>query len=57
MADLNKNDLRSARQDFEKAAKFNPKFSDAISNIGAVDYIAKKYGSAEKYFKESGGSG
>ncbi len=53
MADMNKNDLRAARQDFEKAVKYNPKFVEAVNNLGAVYYVNKKYGSAEKYFKKA----
>jgi tetratricopeptide (TPR) repeat protein len=53
MAELKNNDLRAARQDFEKASKYNPKFVDAVNNVGAVDYVSKKYGSAVKYFKKA----
>jgi len=53
LAELQNDDLRSARTDFEKASKRNPKFAEAINNIGAVDYKRKNYSSAAKYFKKA----
>jgi tetratricopeptide (TPR) repeat protein len=53
LAELKNGDMRSARQDFERAVKSNPKFVDAVNNIGAVEYINKKYGPAAKYFKKA----
>jgi tetratricopeptide (TPR) repeat protein len=53
LAELRKNDLASARVDFEKAAKHDSKYADPVNNLGAVDYMRKNYGSAAKYFRKA----
>jgi len=52
MTELRDN-VAAARQDFAKAAKYNPKFADAVNNLGATYYMNKNYGSAAKYFKRA----
>jgi Flp pilus assembly protein TadD len=51
LAELKNNNPEAARLDFQRAAKCDSKNADAINNIGAVDFMQKKYGSAAKYFK------
>jgi len=53
LAELKYNDLRLARQDFEKSFKLNSKYSEAVNNIGAVEFMRKNYGAAAKYFKKA----
>ena len=36
LAQLKNNDLPAARLSFEKSAKYNSKYADAVNNIGAV---------------------
>ena len=48
-----RDDPTAARFDFERAFKLNPKFAEAVNNIGAVDYMRKSFGSAAKYFKKA----
>jgi tetratricopeptide (TPR) repeat protein len=53
LAELKNNDLRGARQDFDKSVKLNLKYSEAVNNIGAVEFMRKNYGAAAKYFKKA----
>ena len=53
LAELKKDDLKSARLDFEKATKQNSKYAEAVNNIGAVEYMRKNYGAAAKFFKKA----
>src|SRR5579872_218711 len=53
LAQLRKDDWKSARMNFEKAAKLNPKYAEAVNNIGAVEYLRKNYNGAAKYFKKA----
>lgn len=53
LTELQNNNLRAARMDFDKAAKRNPKSAEAVNNIGAVEYMDKNYSSAAKYFKKA----
>lgn len=53
LAQMHKDQLKPARVSFERAVKYNPKFADAINNMGAIDYMDKRYGSAAKYFKRA----
>lgn len=53
LAELKKQDYKSARGDFEKATKRNPRFADAVNNIGATEYLKKNYAGAAKYFKKA----
>jgi tetratricopeptide (TPR) repeat protein len=41
MAELKKDNLSVARLNFEKAAKRNSKYAEAINNVGAVYYMQK----------------
>src|SRR5215471_12889503 len=45
-----RDDSGLARIHFERAAKLNPKYAEAVNNIGAVDYMRKNFGLAAKYF-------
>ncbi len=45
MSELKNNDLDGARLDFGKAIKYDRKFADAVSDLGAVYYQKKSYGS------------
>jgi tetratricopeptide (TPR) repeat protein len=53
LAELRKDDLKSARVDFERAGRLNSKYAEAVNNIGAVDYMRKNYKNAAKYFKKA----
>lgn len=53
LAQLKKDDLKSARLSFERASRFNSKYAEAVNNIGAVEYIKKNYGGAAKFFKKA----
>ena len=53
LSQLKANDLSGARNNFEKASKLNPKFADAVNNVGAVDYMRKQYGKSAKNFKKA----
>ena len=39
--------------ELSKASKVNPKYAEAINNIGAVEYMRKNYGGAAKHFKKA----
>src|SRR6201993_1268630 len=39
-----RDDPNTARIHFERAVKLNPKFAEAVNNIGAVDYMRKNFG-------------
>ncbi|HXY13657.1 MAG TPA: tetratricopeptide repeat protein, partial [Terriglobales bacterium] len=39
LAELQAGNTEQARADFEKAAKLNPKFADALNNVGAVYFM------------------
>jgi tetratricopeptide (TPR) repeat protein len=53
LAELQTGDRHSARSHFDKAAKLNPKYAEAVNNIGAADYLQKNYGRAARYFKKA----
>ncbi|HYA89400.1 MAG TPA: tetratricopeptide repeat protein [archaeon] len=53
LAELQAGRMKQARVDFEKAAKLNPKFADALNNVGAVYYIQKKLDFAATYFQKA----
>lgn len=53
MAELKQNDLRAARIDFGKAAKYDRKYAEALNNIGALEYMQHNLGAAAKYFKKA----
>ena len=53
MTELKNNDLTSARSDFERAAKYNKRFGDALNNIGAVYFLQRNFDRAAKYFKKA----
>jgi len=45
-------DLNAARKNYERAIKLDPKYADAINNVGTVLYSEKKYRSAiSRYHK------
>jgi tetratricopeptide (TPR) repeat protein len=39
-------DLNAARKNYEHAIKLNPKYADAINNVGTIFYSQKKYRTA-----------
>ena len=45
--------LDSARRNYEKACKLNPKYSEAINNLGTVWYARKNYRRAIGYYKRA----
>lgn len=53
LAQLKNNELVAARVSFQNAVKCNPKYADAVNNIGAVAYIQRNYGPAVKHFKKA----
>jgi tetratricopeptide (TPR) repeat protein len=53
LAELKNNETTAARLDFEKATKYNKRYSDALNNIGAVYYLQHDYVRAAKYFKKA----
>ncbi len=53
LAQLQMDALGDARVSFEKASKVNPKYVEAVNNIGAVEYKRKNYKAATKYFKKA----
>ena len=53
IAELQAGQSKQARIEFEKAAKLNPKFADALNNIGAVYFLQNKLDPAAKYFKKA----
>jgi Flp pilus assembly protein TadD len=53
LAELQAGQSEQARADFEAAAKLNPKFSEALNNVGAVYFMENKPGQAAKYFKKA----
>ena len=53
LAELQNGQLTVARSDFVRAAKYNRKDPDPLNNIGAVDFLAKKYSAAAKYFRKA----
>jgi Tfp pilus assembly protein PilF len=53
MAELKSGDLRGARWDFEKAAKLNKKYPEALNNLGVVYYAESNWNQAAKYCKRA----
>ncbi|MGH9631406.1 MAG: tetratricopeptide repeat protein, partial [Bryobacteraceae bacterium] len=45
--------LDLARKSYEKAIKFDPKYPEAINNLGTVFYAARKYGKAVKQYNKA----
>ena len=53
LAELKRNQVKEARSDFLKAAKYDAKYPEALNNIGVAYYLDKQYGDAAKYFKKA----
>jgi len=53
ISEMQKNDVRAARVDFQNAIKRSPKFAEAINNMGVLDLMQKKPGGAAKNFKKA----
>lgn len=45
--------LREAQRDYEKALKIDPKYPEALNNLGAVYYGLKDYHNAERAYKKA----
>lgn len=45
--------LNLAKKNYEAAIKLNPKFSQAINNLGTIYYADRRYGKAVKYYKKA----
>src|ERR1700744_1221099 len=45
--------LKEAQRDYEKALKMNPKYPEALNNLGAVYYGLKDYHDAEHAYKKA----
>ena len=45
-------DLDLARKQYERAIKLDPKYSEAINNLGTVYYASKNYRRAVSYYNE-----
>lgn len=46
-------DLESARRSYEKSLKLNPKYPEAINNLGTVHYAKKNYRKAITFYKRA----
>lgn len=46
-------ELNLAKKNYEAAIKLNPKFSQAINNLGTIYYAERRYGKAVKYYKKA----
>jgi tetratricopeptide (TPR) repeat protein len=53
LAQLKAEKMPEARSSFQKSAKLNSKFPDPVNNMGALEYMQKRYGPAAKYFKKA----
>lgn len=53
IAELKLGDYRDARKDFSRAVKYNPKYVDALNNLGALALLEKKYKPASRYLKQA----
>lgn len=42
--------LNLAKKNYQHALKLDPKYSEAVNNLGTIDYAQKKYGSAIKRY-------
>jgi len=45
--------LSSARKNYERSVKLNPKYAEAINNLGTVAYAQKNYRRAANYYKKA----
>jgi len=45
--------LDEARKHYEKAVKLNPRYSEAINNLGTIYYAHKSYGNAIKQYEKA----
>ena len=46
-------DLETAKRHYEKSIKLNPKYPDAINNLGAVHYSRRSYRKAVGFYKKA----
>jgi tetratricopeptide (TPR) repeat protein len=46
-------DLNDARKNYEHALKLDPKYSEAVNNLGTVYYAHKKYGAAVRRYEKA----
>jgi tetratricopeptide (TPR) repeat protein len=53
ITELKLGDNRSARKHFSEAIKRDPKYADALNNLGALSCLEKKYKPASKYLKQA----
>ncbi len=44
-------DLNSAKKNYEHAIKLDPKYSEAVNNLGTIDYAQKKYRAATSRYR------
>lgn len=45
--------FREAKRDYEQALRLNPKYAEALNNLGSICYEEKNYGRAEKLYKKA----
>ena len=45
--------LQLAKKNYERAVKLDPKYSEAINNLGTIYYANKNYGRAISYYKRA----
>lgn len=45
--------LGLAKKNYERAVKLNPKYADAINNLGTIYYSEKRYKQATKYYRRA----
>lgn len=45
--------LELAKRSYERALAIDPKYADALNNLGTICYAQKDYGSAERFYKKS----
>lgn len=53
VAQLKKDELYKAEQNFKKAVELAPKYSTALDNLGTIYYITNDLNKAESYFKKA----
>ncbi len=46
-------DLKTARRYYERAIKANPKYSEAVNNLGTIYYANRSYGRAVRQYKKA----
>ena len=53
MSQLKAGKNADARSSFQKSAKWNSKYADAVNNLGAVYFVQRNLGQATRYFKKA----